>query len=1236
MIRRLGEGAMGVVYLARDRERGQDVALKTLRQIDAPTLLHFKREFRALAGISHPNLVSLFELFHAGDQWFFTMELAEGVSFQRWVRPDGVTTPSETGAPTVRFDQTEIDEPTIDQAVETMLDDQLVNPISAPPLDEDRLWSALRQLVAGVHALHRAGRLHRDLKPSNVRVLPSGRVVIMDFGLVTELEAGEEHASTSDRVVGTAGYMSPEQAAGRTVTPASDWYAVGCMLFEALTGRRPFVGAVMDVLLEKSQRDGPHPRFVNASVPEALDELTAQLLKLDPKGRPRGPELLERLDISGRQPLHYREGASAVALRPLVGREPELARLRGAFLQTDQRRLASVWVRGPSGVGKSALVAHFCETLRGIGNAVILRGACHEHEAVRYRAFDAVIDALARFLEPLHPDDVVSLMPRHIEALVRVFPVLRIVPPIEAKVRDQLAGVPTRDEEPQQVRLRAFRALRELLDKLARRVPVVVWIDDLQWGDVDSAPMFEELTSPPDPPHIMLIGSYRSEADQRGPLVELLEDELGASATKIDLVPLAEDEAEGLAASLLDGAPGDVRTLARRIARESDGSPYFIVELLRHVQDEGGAAAVRAAVDEGLSLDEVIRERIEALPAVGRRALNAVAIAVRPVSFGVLGAVIEEDTTALVWRLLTAGSFVRAGVGASGDERIAPYHPRIRQVVERDLHEREVERFHLRLARAFEEHQPDDVEAIAFHYARADEPEHAVRFAERAARLASEGLAFDRAAELFAVAQELDPEPTTSLRRRRADALANAGRGLEAAEVFLALARESSGADALQLRRRAAEQLLRTGHIDRGLECIANVLDDIGLSLSQTPRGALASLVRSRMAVRLRGLRFKRTPAERIPADKLARVDILWSVATGLGMVDSTLGLDFQSRHLVEALEVGEPYRAARALAMEACYSATGGVGSRRRTARVVEIADSLARTVDDPHALGLVEMAKGTAAFLEGRFAEGRAASTRAESILRERCRGVWWEIATSQVFNILSMAFLGELGALERFVRANVREAQARGDRYATANFKSGAANLAYLVRDDIAGGAAALQETRDHLPKDGFTIPHFYELVARINLLLYAGRAEEAFAAVDAVRREASRSMVLRIQYLRIDVLFAFARAALAASDGAAAKAHLDLASDWAARLEREPARWSAPLAYLVRAGVAARRGDARAARDAYGRAAKSAAEQQMGHIEVCARWAQQQDASALEPFDRQRVARPEQLARVFVPS
>ena len=149
MVRRLGAGGMGVVYEVHDRVRDEVVALKTLRRTGAADLYRLKREFRSLADVAHPNLVCLYELFVEDERCFFTMELVNGVSFVDYVRgPDGAT------------------------------------------VSTDRLRRALRQLVDGVSALHRRGKLHRDIKPSNVLVTPEGRVVILDFGLIAEAAAG--------------------------------------------------------------------------------------------------------------------------------------------------------------------------------------------------------------------------------------------------------------------------------------------------------------------------------------------------------------------------------------------------------------------------------------------------------------------------------------------------------------------------------------------------------------------------------------------------------------------------------------------------------------------------------------------------------------------------------------------------------------------------------------------------------------------------------------------------------------------------------------------------------------------------------------------------------------------------------------------------------------------------------------------------------------------------------------
>jgi serine/threonine protein kinase len=161
-LRRLvGEGGMGLVYEAYDRERDLVVALKTLRAVEPNALYRLKTEFRARADLDHRNLVRLGELHHARGHWFFTMELVDGVSFLDHVR-DPLAVSLGVAA----------------------------EPGAEPPLPgtfhDERLRDGLRQLALGLEALHRAGKVHRDLKPSNVLVTRKGRVVVLDFGLMRD------------------------------------------------------------------------------------------------------------------------------------------------------------------------------------------------------------------------------------------------------------------------------------------------------------------------------------------------------------------------------------------------------------------------------------------------------------------------------------------------------------------------------------------------------------------------------------------------------------------------------------------------------------------------------------------------------------------------------------------------------------------------------------------------------------------------------------------------------------------------------------------------------------------------------------------------------------------------------------------------------------------------------------------------------------------------------------------
>jgi serine/threonine protein kinase len=247
------------------------VALKLLRRFDGDAIYRFKREFRALADVVHPNLVQLYELVSTGEQWFFTMELVEGVDFLRFVRGEG-RAESSLGS----------DEPTAPTAMTRAARARVPSPLGAANVE--RLRHALPGLAEGVRALHRAGHLHRDLKPSNVRVRPDGRVTVLDFGVITEL-AGR--AIGADDIVGTPAYMAPEQSlAGTEPSEAQDWYSVGVVLFEALTGCRPFSGPAEAVLAAKRSEDALRPSSLCAGIPGDLDELCRDLLARDPAAHP--------------------------------------------------------------------------------------------------------------------------------------------------------------------------------------------------------------------------------------------------------------------------------------------------------------------------------------------------------------------------------------------------------------------------------------------------------------------------------------------------------------------------------------------------------------------------------------------------------------------------------------------------------------------------------------------------------------------------------------------------------------------------------------------------------------------------------------------------------------------------------------------------------------------------------------------------------------------------------------
>jgi serine/threonine protein kinase len=445
----LGHGGMGVVYRAYNPSQNEVVAIKTLKALDGldhEAICRLKNEFRARAELVHPNLVNLYELFAEGDRLYFTMELVQGVDFLEYVRDGGfgiardrfdaahpgpAASASAEGDPSGKMLCTLVPQTTVGQGpppTSTPDEARQETAYYVPgPLDSlARLRAALRQLAEGIDALHRAGHLHRDIKPSNVLVTREGRVVLLDFGLAVQRERAERAELSTPNVVGTIAYMSPEQARMTRLTPASDWYSVGVMLFQALTGRLPLVGSAWELLQRKQEVDPPAPSEVSPGIPDDLNALCVELLRRDPALRPNGEEILRRLGpAEAKKSPRTASDLSAVPRLPFVGCAAHLQALRGALEMVHGGRTAVVYVSGGSGVGKTALVREFLAQMDGRWETVLLQGKCHERESIPYKALDSIAESLAHYLLRLPSRDVESLLPRDVVALARVFPIFR-------------------------------------------------------------------------------------------------------------------------------------------------------------------------------------------------------------------------------------------------------------------------------------------------------------------------------------------------------------------------------------------------------------------------------------------------------------------------------------------------------------------------------------------------------------------------------------------------------------------------------------------------------------------------------------------------------------------------------------------------------------------------------------------------------------------------------------------
>jgi hypothetical protein len=1134
VVGRLGSGSFGDVFRVADEANGgADLALKVLRSPDPLALQYFKREFRSLAGVNHPNLVVLHELIAEDSRWMYTMEFVDGVHFLAF--------------------------------------------LNAVPLAERReaVASCVLQLAEGLRALHGHRLLHRDLKPSNVLVTAAGRVVLLDFGLVHQFAGNGRHTAT---FAGTPGYMSPEQVAGETLERASDWYAVGVMLYQALTGRLPFEADSYASLRRKiMERAVPPAEFV-PGIPPELNRLCEHLLEPRPERRASYADIVRTLAPSV-APVAPMEPPSAA----LVGRDEPLRWLNEAFAEAEIRPVL-IHLCGSSGIGKSAFLEEWTSRLELRPTTRVFSGRCFEGESVPFQAIDDLIDSIAQYLRRLPAGQVERFLPRNFAALSRMFPVL-------ATLRSGPAAAPAALDSVE-LRTRAFSALRDLLGRLAEIHRVVLVIDDLQWGDADGCAALRDLLFSVDSPPILVVLSYRYEDIEASPWLATLRNlraprsERGPTFVYLDRLDAAE--AAEYARSLLAGS-GDAEAVAHIVA-QSGGNPFLVREMVRWIHAQGAQSLAQP-----FSLSDVVRSRVNGLAAESRRLLDLLAVAGEPTGLSILNAAAGVSNLVAARDELVAARLVRVR-SAVGRDEMEVYHDRIRAAITAELDPETLAQRHREIASGLERTPASDPERIAVHYEKAGDTLLCTRYALEAARRAVHVLAFHKAAFFFKMAlanETLDAGARRSVSRECADALANAGRGPEAAELYLAAcegAGDAMGVDErLELHLAAAEQLLFTGHIDRGLAIFETVLRQVGLRLPRIAGRIPLNLLWARLQLRLRGLRFKETPAESVPRHLLLKLDTCGSVAIGLSMVDVARGATLQTTSLLLALRAGEPARIARALAMEAGYRSTPGV--RTNSAGLLQMAGDLAARTGDTRALGLTAAMASSCAWTSGRWEESYRLAHAAREEIENRPERSVWERDTAIIFEVSALRWLGRWSLMKSLLPGLLEDARLRGDLYLQAPLTLEGATCSALADDDpdrARAGVAFLE----HWSKEGFHLEHFIELHNQIEISLYLGDGADAMARIHKSWAALHRSLLLLVQPLRILMSCAHARAAICSAgrerSAAARRDLLALAARNIRTIRRQRAGWGLGIAELQQGGVDAVSGRDEAAIQAYQRA------------------------------------------------
>jgi serine/threonine protein kinase len=1110
--RLLGAGGMGAVYEVEDRTTGGRVALKVMATSDASRLLRFKNEFRVMAELYHPNLVRLFDLGTHDGQWFFTMELVDGRDLLQVLLDEHasafVTSSASSHEVTALADV---------HAQRERTEDAPVSAQRAPTADPALVVQVVAQILDALEFLHGHGIVHRDLKPSNILVDGDGLVRVLDFGLASRADR-ELRISQEGVVIGTLAYLSPEQLRGETASPASDLYALGCMLFQLLTGTLPFRGTLIRAMLRRTEGAPPRIDEKVAGVPKALADVVHRLMAREPDHRPTVSDVRAALGIDGRassRSARVRERRASTTTDLFVGRQRELAIIAGCLERAVEGKLELSLVSGPSGIGKSAFAAMVARRAARLGFSSFA-GRCYEREHLTFVAFDRVMDAIALRLRPMRDEDLAPVRSALTE-LERIFPALSL---LTTRWRSNPAPAPA-DVDPRVFHERALDAFAALIAFCQRGAPVCIVLDDLQWADEESIALLGRLLD-----HrqgkVLIVALARPEAFASGGALAsvLRKAERLSATTRIELGALHP----GDALNLVEAVTGRrlASTTSAALVAQAEGNPFLVRMLAEHLAtlpSEDRADHLHGAA----SADDLLREMMRALSPRADQVLALAAAAGGDVATTFLreaSSLSQNDFDLAVGELCAVRLLktVRHAGDEEGLPRLDLYQERIREVAYRRLDDEARRSAHLRLARALEKADGGFAEALVHHFTEAGERAQRRRYAIEAAEQAAAKLAFLRAARLFRIVLD-DPrpgeDPLVSAARweRVGDLYDYAGLHFEAARAYEEAARRWDAApeehperppSRLRLRGRMGAHLTATERVSEGRAAFEHGLELMGLPFERSVPARLGILAR---------LELERAAASRVGVlapwrtDRLAATEVRFfdQLVRGAQPLWPWVAAEAALRAELSSRRVDDKTVLTRSMISSAVVPVLLGrcsIAQIQRAHERLDEADEMARAHRVPLGEELVQIHRSLLWLTTNAARARKSAELAVEGIARQGMSDSF-DGAVARAYRGL---VLSQGGADDELLEAAAHEIDKRHP-----NFVNVALAHAFSARTFARRGAHPkvhdhVAKLKRHLTGTPPTRLHFVLAVVEAEGLVAEGRFAEVLVRADAVERDA----------------------------------------------------------------------------------------------------------------------------------